>query len=169
VVTIVHGTVQRGDSRLCERSQRIRGNERAGRGKSKDSQISSASLAGTATNNSETDTHLGAVTRGAQPHQVQGARGVCGMREKSRERGSIPRWGGSMVLQSGVVTGVSAHSAEGGHKRRTALKSFGFTPILSNLSTSSPFPDIAALYSFFPSSEPDMVVLLHFRLLCVVG
>jgi hypothetical protein len=87
------------------------------------SEISSASLAGTATNNSETPTHHGAVTRGVQPHQVQCARGVCWMREE-REKGvqSHAAWGfNQLVLQSGVGDWSLSTLSRGGHKRRTSL------------------------------------------------
>jgi len=154
-VTIVHGYVQRGDSELCERNSAFEAT-RGGLGPKmkvkRQSEISSASLAGTATNNSETPTHLGAVTPGVQPYQGSWREGsVRGMREESREIGVQSHAGG---FNGVVVTGVSAHSAEGG---------------TSDAQDSSSLLVSAASYSFSPSSEPDMVVLLHFRLLCVVG
>jgi hypothetical protein len=134
------------------------------------SEISSASLAGTATNNIETPTHLGAVTPGVQPHQGSWRKGsVWDERGKQRERGSIPRWGFNGVAIGGGDWSLSTLSG-GGHTRRTSFfQSSGFTPILSNLSTSSSFPSNAASHSFLLPSSEDMVVLLHFRLLCVVG
>ena len=98
------------------------------------SEISSASLAGTATNNSETPTHLGAVTPGVQPYQGSWREGsVRGMREESREIGVQSHAGGFNGVPGGDWS-LSTLSG-GGHKRRTGLfQSSGFSSIVQLLS-----------------------------------